>query len=473
MPPAPTQNGKREAVEQACSCEAKRRMAAEVMATTEEGDVTVASNWVSGPLSDDDRESIDRFRELVRIPSISGEGVSNGSYAQCAALLQKWLAEIPRVTNIRSIEYVPGKPVVLATFPGTEPTLKSILLNGHYDVVPVFRQHWETDPFEAVIKDGKIYGRGTQDMKCVLSGYIEGLRHVFADGRQLRRTIHVSLVPDEEVGGVDGAGKFVESPEFAEFNVGVVLDEGLATPSAGNYTLFYGERSTNWVTFRVKGNTGHGSRFIENTAVEKLVKILSKIYAVRAEQRKILDDATCGPAAAAKTLGDVLTVNVTALQTGVPSSSTKSGFALNVIPSEALIGLDVRVPLHIDTSRLQGIFDDWLGEYKDDVEVQYDNFSKHPPALSLSDPWLLALRKAIQDAAGVQTNLEIFPSGTDSRYFREKGLPCFGFSPMRDTPILLHDHNEFITEKALIEGIRVYTKIIPVLANLEHHEALS
>lgn len=134
----------------------------------------------------------------------------------------------------------------------------------------------------------------------------------------------------------------------------MVLDEGLATPSAEKYvelycdyhpmacryTLFYGERATNWVTFRLKGNTGHGSRFIDNTAVEKLVPhisvmagcsdiisffpyqvtILSRIYAVRTEQRKILDDSSCGPAAAAKTLGDVLTVNVTALQAGVASS---------------------------------------------------------------------------------------------------------------------------------------------------------
>lgn len=43
--------------------------------------------------------------------------------------------------------------------------LPSLLLNSHYDVVPVLLEHWDVDPFEAVRKDGKIYGRGTQDMK--------------------------------------------------------------------------------------------------------------------------------------------------------------------------------------------------------------------------------------------------------------------------------------------------------------------
>ncbi|KAF4747127.1 adenylate cyclase [Perkinsus olseni] len=463
MPPTSNQNAEEAAVDSACGCEAKRRRKSD-----DEQDTSsrVAASAVSGPLTEEDRDCIDRFRQLVRIPTISGEGVTSGSYAKCAELLQKWLGEITGVTNIRAVEYVTGKPVILATFPGTDPALSTILLNNHYDVVPVFREHWKSDPFEAVIEDGKIYGRGTQDMKCVLTGYIEGLRRIFAQGQQLRRTIHISLVPDEEVGGADGAMKFAESPEFTDLNVGMVLDEGLANPSSEKYTVFYGERATNWVAFRVKGNTGHGSRFIDNTAVEKLVTILSRIYAVRAEQRKILDDSSCGPAAAAKTLGDVLTVNVTALQTGVPSNSTKSGFALNVIPSEALVGVDIRVPLHIDRAQLKNIFDGWLGEYKDEVEVEFDNFAEHPPPLSMSNPWLLAFQRSIEREVGVEATLEIFPSGTDSRYFRAKGLPCFGFSPMRNTPILLHDHNEFITEEALVEGIRVYAKVLPILADM-------
>ncbi|KAF4727004.1 adenylate cyclase, partial [Perkinsus olseni] len=278
MPPTSNQNAEEAAVDSPCGCEAKRRRKSD---GKQDRSSRVAASAVSGPLTEEDRYCIDRFRQLVRIPTISGEGnfrvywvllqgVPSGSYAKCAELLQKWLGDITGVTNIRAVEYVPGKPVVLATFPGTDPALSTILLNGHYDVVPVFREHWKTEPFEAVIEDGKIYGRGTQDMKCVLTGYIEGLRRIFAQGRQLRRTIHISLVPDEEVGGADGAMKFAESSEFADLNVGMVLDEGLANPSSEKYTVFYGERATNWVAFRVKGNTGHGSRFIDNTAVEKL-----------------------------------------------------------------------------------------------------------------------------------------------------------------------------------------------------------
>jgi acetylornithine deacetylase/succinyl-diaminopimelate desuccinylase-like protein len=46
------------------------------------------------------------------------------------------------------------------------------------------------------------------------------------------------------------------------------------------------------------------------------------------------------------------------------------------------------------------------------------------------------------------------------------GIPAIGFSPMINTPILLHDHNEFLNERVFMEGVRLYTKIIPRLANL-------
>ncbi len=85
-----------------------------------------------------------------------------------------------------------------------------------------------------------------------------------------KRTIHLTFAPDEEIGGVNGIGAFIKTKEFADLNVGVCLDEGLANPTE-EFSLFYGERVQWWITVKFTGNTGHGSRFIENTAAEKLV----------------------------------------------------------------------------------------------------------------------------------------------------------------------------------------------------------
>jgi len=63
---------------------------------------------------------------------------------------------------------VEGKPIVFSRWEGSSKNKKHILLNSHYDVVPAEYSKWKTDPFEPVIIKGCIFGRGTQDMKCVV-----------------------------------------------------------------------------------------------------------------------------------------------------------------------------------------------------------------------------------------------------------------------------------------------------------------
>lgn len=73
----------------------------------------------------------------------------------------------------------------------------------------------------------------------------------------------------------------------------------------------------------------------------------------------------------------------------------------------------------------------------------YDVFGK--PAITAADrsnSWWILLEEAVKEANGKLSKPEIFPASTDARFFRELGIPAFGFSPMANTPILLHDHNE-------------------------------
>ena len=70
---------------------------------------------------------------------------------------------------------------------------------------------------------------------------------------------------------------------------------------------------------------------------------------------------------------------------------------------------------------------------------------------------------------GLKLNKEIFPAGTDSRFLRDLGIPAIGFSPMPNTPILLHDHNEYLNEDVFIRGISHFVKIISSVANTPAH----
>lgn len=98
-------------------------------------------------------------------------------------------------------------PIVVLTWPGTDENLPSILLNSHMDVVPVFPDNWTHPPFGAEIdNEGRIYARGTQDMKCVGMQYLGALRALKRSGVQFRRTIHVSFVPGRNTGKLQRFG---------------------------------------------------------------------------------------------------------------------------------------------------------------------------------------------------------------------------------------------------------------------------
>ena len=135
-------------------------------------------------------------------------------------------------------------PVVLMTWRGKQPELPSILLNSHMDVVPVVTENWIYPPFDAHIdENGNIYARGTQDMKSVGLLYLAAIRAMKRKGiDRLKRTIHLTYVPDEETAGRYGMREFVESKRFKNLNVGCALDEGYPSESETDLEVFYSEK---------------------------------------------------------------------------------------------------------------------------------------------------------------------------------------------------------------------------------------
>jgi len=63
-------------------------------------------------------------------------------------------------------------------------------------------------------------------------------------------------------------------------------------------------------------------------------------------------------------------------------------------------------------------------------------------------------------------NTRIFPAATDIRYIRKTGIPAFGFSPMNLTPVLLHDHDEYLNENVFIRGVEIYEALLEALTHV-------
>ncbi|KAG8436114.1 hypothetical protein GDO86_007284 [Hymenochirus boettgeri] len=354
--------------------------------------------------------------------------------------------------EIKKLELAPGRVILILTWPGTEPQLGSVVLNSHTDVVPVFEEFWKYPPFSAhKDNDGNIYARGSQDMKCVTIQYLEAIRQLKSEGRHFPRTIHLTLVPDEEIGGHTGMELFVQHPEFQALNPGITLDEGLANPSE-EFSVFYGEKCPWWITVHCVGDPGHGSRFIENTAASKLHFVISRFLEFREkEQNRLLSDPNL-------TLGDVTTVNMTKVSGGV---------SFNVVPSTMSATFDLRIPPTVNLKEFECQLENWCQAAGDGVTLEYHqkcmNQRMTPP--DDTNPWWKAFSAPCKEL-GLKLKPEIFPAATDSRYIRTAGYDALGFSPMNHTPILLHDHNEHLNEAIFLRGIHIYTRIISSLSSV-------
>jgi len=114
-------------------------------------------------------DAIEALQSIIQFKTVSATGPTTGEYTKCAEWLVGKLEGIGCLDKIHFLEESPANcPVVIARWKGTaEEELPVILLNSHYDVVPADPLSWTVPPFEGLIKDGKIYGRGAQDMKCV------------------------------------------------------------------------------------------------------------------------------------------------------------------------------------------------------------------------------------------------------------------------------------------------------------------
>lgn len=274
----------------------------------------------------------------------------------------------------------------------------------------------------------------------------------------------MSYVPDEEIGGFDGAAKFFPSKDFDDLNVGFAMDEGQASTN-DEFRVFYADRSPWHVTIRATGIPGHGARMYDNSAMENLMIGIEMMSQFREAQ---FDVVKRGLAANS----EVISVNPVYLKAGIV---TANGFAMNMQPSEAEAGFDVRMPPTADPELIRKrLAEEWAPASRN---MTYQIVQKGPnrdyrgrPLMTSTDntnPWWSVFKQAITAVGGELGKTEILASTTDARFIRQRGIPALGFSPMTNTPILLHEHNEHLQDTVYLRGIKVYESIISSLSSFE------
>lgn len=137
-------------------------------------------------------QMFDKYRELVRIPSISA---SRKSVAECASFLRDYMQTMGLQPEVMSTE---GNPVVYGAYDAG--ASRTLLVYNHYDVQPVDPlDEWNDDPFSAKVKDGRLYGRGSSDNKGTLMARLHGIGK-FLEGKRPSFNLKFLFEGEEEIG---------------------------------------------------------------------------------------------------------------------------------------------------------------------------------------------------------------------------------------------------------------------------------
>ena len=366
----------------------------------------------------DDARTLDLLRRLVETPSANPPG----NEADVAGVLADAFERegiAARLEEVRS-----GRPNVSAELgPAGGPTL---LLNGHTDTMPP-GEGWTSDPYAAVVTDGRLYGLGACDMKAGLAAMTEAVIAVRRSCIPLRGGVYLDAVVDEEATG-SGTKHTVAGGRRADFAI-VAEPTGLEVLRLGN----------GQVNFQVRfhGTAGHGST--PESGHNAIYDAAALVALLEAEAARLASEPypLIGPA----------TYNVGRIDGGLRTS---------IVPAECVVGVDRRIVPGQNVREAVADLDAVLARLAADrpgcrtertIDIEYEAFEV-PEDL----PGCRVLRAAAEEASGRTIGFGGLRATTDAVFLAEGGTPTVVFGP--GSIEQAHGPDEFVPIDELHQCVR-------------------
>lgn len=427
---------------------------------------------------------LDLSQKAIAIRSVRGEGNRTIDVARLfgdALVAGGWSASDIEITPVDDTAYI------IATWKGSNPALKPLVISGHMDVVEAKREDWERDPFVPVVEDGILYGRGASDMKFDGALALSTLIELRRQGFKPKRTIVIEFSGDEET-TMKTSAIIAEKLKNAELVINIdggggLLDEATAKPLF--WTWQGAEKTYADYRLEVTNPGGHSSAPRPDNAIVQLSQALVKVgaYKFKAEQNEITTAAFEKAApftekpevAAAMRAFATNPANENALATlradpamvglvGTTCVPTMlgGGHAENALPQRAFANINCRIfPGHSKEEIMAE-----LGKVIDDPVVKITDVtvgSVASPASPLRPDLMAAVTKAMAKAyPGVPLVPSQSSGASDSMWFRAVGVPSYGLSPTfsKDSESFAHGLNERTRLSNIRPGITYYLSLI-------------
>lgn len=392
-------------------------------------------------------DELDFLRGLVKRPSTLGQE----ALVQCFAAerlrsigLDVDIFEPDPATLVRRRGYSPvewsyaGRPDVAARLPGAGGG-RSLVLNGHLDVVPATPEHhWSYDPWGAEIADGRLWGRGAADMKAGVAAMFYAVRAIREAGVSLCGDLSLETVIEEECTG-NGA--------LAARERGYRGDAALIPEPFGHRAL-EAQVGVMWARVTVRGQGAHAERAdLAHNAVVKAARLIGAVEELERRANAV------EPPPAFRGVPHPLNYNVGIMRGGDWASSVPEECVFEVRlaahPGDDLLDVERRFRAAIRTAADE---DDWLAEHP--PEVAFYAFRAEGCVVDRAEPVLGALAAAHREVMGDELEFFAFTGTTDVRFFNlYEGTPATCYGPTGGN---LHAPDEWVD----IESVRATTKVL-------------
>jgi acetylornithine deacetylase/succinyl-diaminopimelate desuccinylase-like protein len=401
-------------------------------------------------------EAIRTIQAYVRINTSNPPGDVTKAADFLTGLLQR--EGIP----VKRYETGPGRAIILARLKGAG-TAKPLLLLHHMDVVPTDPARWQHDPFGAEIADGKIWGRGTIDMKGLGVVQLMAFLSLKRLNVPLTRDVILMAVPDEEVGGTLGAA-WIRTNHYEDIDPEFILDEGgfgsrdLFAPGKLVFGISVAEKKILWLKLRAEGVAGHGSQPHDQNPNDRLIRALGRLLAepMPTSSFTVLDTmkSRAGSLAPNKFNNAIQhsTISITSLRSGVGDPPK-----VNVIPSLAEATLDCRVLPGTTKDQWMAEIRRRLGDPAITIDIVYEG--DDPIVTTQDSTFYRALESAVKrrHPDAIVTPM-VVPYGTDANGFRPRGVKSYGFTPVivpAAAVMSMHGDAEFLPVDAVGPAIQI------------------
>jgi len=397
-------------------------------------------------INDLEEESVSLMTELIAINSVGPASGGPGEQEK-AEFLKKYLNHIG-IQNVSNYPAPDGRvaggerPNLVAILPGKNPN-KTFWILSHTDIVPAGDlSKWETDPFNPVVKDGRIYGRGSEDNHQGSVSSVLMARAFIETGIQPEMNIGLVFMADEETGSEYGLTYLIENHAelFNKDDLIIIPDAGEADGSM----IEVAEKSILWVKFKTIGKQVHASipdlGVNAFRAASNLVVKLENLQTIYNKEDKVFSPSRS-------------TFEPTKKEPNVPN--------VNTIPGDDVFYLDCRIlpdyQIEDVLRSIRAMADEVEKSFKVKINISTEQKEQAAPATDVSAPIVKRLASAVKQIYGVDARPGGIGGGTVAAIFRRRGYPVAVWATLDD---LAHQPNEYCIISNMINDAKVFTLCI-------------